>query len=72
VTETAREKFRAKPKPTNVRNQVFGLGADFHPPCHVGINAVEIHVVQLGEPRRVTLRRFNQQPFFTLTGLGLL
>ena len=30
------------------------------------------HVVQLGETRRVTLRRFNQQPFFTLTGLGLL
>ena len=56
----------------HVRNQVFGLAADFHTSRHIGIHAVEVHVVQLGETRRVTLRRFNQQPFFTLTGWGLL
>jgi hypothetical protein len=44
----------------DVRNQVFGFGPDFHAPLHIGIHAVAIYLVQLGETRRVTLRRFNQ------------
>jgi hypothetical protein len=44
------------------RRQVFRLRPVSHSPHHVGIHALEIVLVKLGEARRVLLRRFDQKP----------
>lgn len=41
--------------------QVFGIGTVDDPARNIGVHAIEIYLVQVRKPRRVPLRRFNQE-----------
>ena len=52
----------------NVGRHVLRFFAVFHPPRHKRIDAVEVALIELGEPAGIALRRLDQQPFVIEAG----
>jgi hypothetical protein len=52
----------------HVSRHVLRFFAVFHAPRHKRIDAIEVALIELGEPARIALRRLDQQPLVIQAG----
>ena len=64
-----RQTFQREMK--HVGGDILRFVAIAHPPHDVGINALEVSLIQVGEPAPVALRRLDKRPLRRVVGVNL-